>query len=106
MTFNISHMEDINERILLETTGNGGVNFPCNFLLGVQIMPLIMNPGKILITNSIVYFQPMNNVASNPVDKYKLDSITRVAKRRHLLRHVGLEIFMQNDQSIFFSFKT
>lgn len=69
-------------------------------------MPLIMNPGKILITNSIVYFQPMNNVTSNPVDKYKLDSITRVAKRRHLLRHVGLEIFMHNDQSIFFSFKT
>lgn len=92
ITFNTSALEDINEKIGVETRG-------------LRITPLVSDPGRILITNTIIYFQPFNNITANPVDKFRLDAIVRMQKRRYILRNVGIEIFMENGESVFFAFK-
>jgi len=73
---------------------------------GVQLTPLVQNPGRILITDQRLYFQPLNNAGPNPVDRYELADIERIITRRHVLRHIGLEIFFKNKQSIYLSFRT
>eukprot|EP00003_Mantamonas_plastica_P029449 TRINITY_DN697_c0_g1_i8.p1 TRINITY_DN697_c0_g1~~TRINITY_DN697_c0_g1_i8.p1 ORF type:complete len:766 (-),score=276.56 TRINITY_DN697_c0_g1_i8:87-2384(-) len=65
-----------------------------------------------LITNSVVYFQPSNNISATPVFKFPLNNIINISKRRHMLRHVGIEMFLSDstdvdvDSSVFFAFKT
>lgn len=71
---------------------------------GVQLTPLVRNPGRILITDQRLYFQPLNNAGPNPVDRYELAEIERIIARRHVLRNIGLEIFFKNQQSIYLSF--
>lgn len=70
----------------------------------------MVNPGRLYITNKIVYFQPFNNVDPDPVEKYPFQDIVRVVKRRNELRQVGLEIFYEDSygslKSIYFRFKT
>eukprot|EP00794_Sanderia_malayensis_P018633 gene18633-20515_t len=84
INFNTSWIEDLYEKIVLETTAD-------------KITPLVCNPGKVLLTSSRLYFQPFNNVEPLPVIKLKLSEIKRVTKRRYLLRHVGLEIYSSED---------
>ncbi|XP_022082216.1 protein FAN-like isoform X2 [Acanthaster planci] len=78
--FNTSWLETLYEQIVMETSGD-------------HITPLVVNPGRIMLTSSRLYFQPFNNVESVPVIKIKLSDIKRLTKRRFLLREVGLEIF-------------
>ncbi|KAG8197532.1 hypothetical protein JTE90_007268 [Oedothorax gibbosus] len=94
--FDTSWLEDLHETILLETMGS-------------KITPLVVNPGRILLTTSRLYFQPYNNAEPWPVLKIKLTEIKRVIKRRFLLKHVGLELYCSKQSSIqhlFLSFKT
>lgn len=58
------------------------------FVSGSRVTPLVSNPGRVVLTNSRVYFQPYNNVDPEPVSKYNLNEIVQVVKRRHLLRQV------------------
>jgi factor associated with neutral sphingomyelinase activation len=74
-------------------------------MIGIRVTPLVNNPGKLLVTNDYIYFQPFNNISINPVNKYKLESIVRMMKRSYVLRQVGMELFFDNDQSVFFAFK-
>jgi factor associated with neutral sphingomyelinase activation len=85
--FDLSWLETLSEKPLLEIT--------C-----LLISPLVMNPGRLMITDKMLYFQPFNNVDPNPVDKYPLKDICRVIKRRHTLRPVGLEIYFEPTNSI------
>uniref|UniRef100_U5EY84 Putative neutral sphingomyelinase n-smase activation associated factor n=1 Tax=Corethrella appendiculata TaxID=1370023 RepID=U5EY84_9DIPT len=57
-----------------------------------KINPLVVNPGRLLLTNSFIYFQPYNNIETYPVVKIRLKSIQSLIRRRFLLRHIGLEI--------------
>ncbi|KAL0487551.1 neutral sphingomyelinase activation-associated factor [Acrasis kona] len=91
-TFDVTWMEDFRELKLTETN--------C-----IKVTPLLESPGRILITNERIYFQPFCNISSKPVKKYNLRYVSRVVKRRHSLRQVGLEIYLEDDKSIFFSFK-
>ncbi|XP_028392732.1 protein FAN-like isoform X2 [Dendronephthya gigantea] len=84
ISFNTSWLEDLFEKIVLETTAE-------------RITPLVVNPGRILLTSARIYFQPFNNVEPFPVMKCKLCSVRRVVKRRYLLRHVGVEIFSEDQ---------
>ena len=59
---------------------------------GNKISPLVVNPGKIVLTSVTLYFQPYNNAEDKPVIKVKLSSIKRIFQRRYLLRPLGLEI--------------
>ncbi|XP_062537016.1 protein FAN-like [Armigeres subalbatus] len=64
-----------------------------------EINPLVVNPGRLLLTNVFLYFQPYNNIQTYPVLKIRLKLIKSFLKRRFLLRHVGLEVrWSQNDQ--------
>ncbi|GFS54697.1 protein FAN [Nephila pilipes] len=94
--FDTSWLEDLHETILLETMGN-------------KITPLVVNPGRILLTTSRLYFQPYNNAEPWPVLKLKLSDIKRIIKRRFLLKQVGLELYCSKHsptRHLFLSFKT
>jgi len=79
LSFDTCWLENLSEKIVLETVGN-------------RITPLVLNPGRVLLTNERLYFQPYNNVEVDPVTKVKLLSITGLYCRRYLLRPQGLEI--------------
>jgi factor associated with neutral sphingomyelinase activation len=95
--FDMGWLESLTEKPLLQITA-------------FSISALMVNPGRLYITNKIVYFQPFNNVDPDPVEKYPFQDIVRVVKRRNELRQVGLEIFYEDDfgslKSIYFRFKT
>lgn len=94
--FDISYLEDYLEQVQLEHAS-----------LVSRVSPLVDNPGCLQITDSNVYFQPatINNVQKEPVTRFPLSSITKMYKRRYMLRQCGLEIFMDTGESAFFSFK-
>ncbi|KAJ8939230.1 hypothetical protein NQ318_015188 [Aromia moschata] len=73
-----------------------------------KVTPLVVNPGRILLSTSRLYFQPFNNIEQHPVIKIPLNSINRIVKRRFLLQHIGLEIYCNENSSnphIYLSFK-
>ena len=60
--------------------------FSFNFqTVGNKITPLVVNPGRIVLTNVTLYFQPYNNAEPVPVFKVKLVSIKRIFQRRYLI---------------------
>ncbi|KAJ4458512.1 putative Protein FAN [Paratrimastix pyriformis] len=73
ITFDMSRLEDLSEKTLLEFRGAD---------------PLANNPGRFVVSTHRVYFQPFNNVSATAVYKYELAAIERVLRRRYLLRHV------------------
>ena len=90
-TFDISWLEDLREVKIHETTGD-------------KITPLVVESGRILITNSRIYFQPFNNINTSPVIKYNLSEFNRIVKRRYLLRQTGLELFTISNNTVLFVF--
>ena len=44
-----NRLEDLYENIVLETQGD-------------RILPLVTNPGRIMLTSQRLYFQPFNNI--------------------------------------------
>ncbi|KZC06439.1 Protein FAN, partial [Dufourea novaeangliae] len=79
VSFDTSWLEDLYEQVVLESQAN-------------KVLPLVINPGRILLTTSRIYFQPYNNLDQHPVLKIQLKDISNIIKRRFLLRQVGLEI--------------
>jgi hypothetical protein len=51
-----------------------------------KVNALTTNPGRLVLTNARLYFQPFNNVYHDPVYKYRLSAIANVVTRRYLLR--------------------
>ncbi|KAJ8681165.1 hypothetical protein QAD02_016952 [Eretmocerus hayati] len=92
-SFDTSWLEDLYEQIVFEIQAN-------------KVLPLVINPGRILLTTCRIYFQPYNNLDKLPVFKINLKDIKNVIKRRFLLRQVGLEIrwtqSLDNVDEIFF----
>ncbi|KAK0098497.1 hypothetical protein PV326_007758 [Microctonus aethiopoides] len=78
-SFDTSWLEDLYEQVVFEVQAN-------------KVLPLIINPGRVLLTNRRIYFQPYNNLDQHPVLKINLNNVKNVIKRRFLLRQVGLEI--------------
>ncbi|XP_032667732.1 protein FAN-like isoform X1 [Odontomachus brunneus] len=79
VSFDMSWLEDLYEQVVLETQAN-------------QVLPLVINPGRVLLTTARLYFQPYNNTDQYPVLKIQLKDIQSIIKRRFILRQVGLEI--------------
>lgn len=101
VSFDMTWMESLDERMLFETLAN-------------KITPLVSNAGRLVITNKMIYFQPLNNVSATPVEKLPLRECIRIIKRRHELRPLGLEVFCEDSNamhkdssvsSVFFSFR-
>ena len=50
------------------------------------------NPGRLLVTNRRLYFQPLNNIDAAPVTHFALADVAAVLRRRHVLRPTALEV--------------
>ncbi|KNC73531.1 hypothetical protein SARC_13909, partial [Sphaeroforma arctica JP610] len=70
-----------------------------------QVSALTTNPGRLVLTNAMLYFQPFNNIHADPVQKYKLGDLVNLVNRRYLLKEKGLELFFMLSKSLFFSFE-
>lgn len=72
-----------------------------------RVRPLLVNPGCLMLTESRIYFQPalVNNVGET-MQYFHYSKITRVYKRRYLLRHTSIEIMLSDGTSALFSFDT
>lgn len=98
--FNTSRLISFTETILRES-------------IATQLTPLIREPGKIVLTNQRLYFQPMHNISGSVVVRsHPLSRIAAIAKRRSSLQHTGLEVFVFETRdstwestSAFFSFE-
>ncbi|GFO02958.1 protein fan-like [Plakobranchus ocellatus] len=94
--FNTSWLEDIYEKIVLETRAD-------------RITPLVTNPGRLMLTSSRLYFQPFSNIDKLPVLKLRVRDIKQLICRRFLLRQLGLEIFFRDAAPVshlYLSFRT
>ena len=93
-TFDSSLLVDFSEKPLIQGA-----------ILVTRIIPLVKHPGCLFITSKRVYFQPapLNNVG-DPVVRFRLSNITKMYKRRYMLRHCGLELFTSNGDSLYLSF--
>eukprot|EP00051_Salpingoeca_urceolata_P022257 m.358163 g.358163 ORF g.358163 m.358163 type:complete len:945 (-) comp19945_c1_seq18:166-3000(-) len=91
--FNLSWLEDLSEQVVIKCAAD-------------RVTPLVSNRGRVLLTTHRLYFQPFNDVDSEPVQKYRLTGVSRAVKRRYLLRDVGLELFLPNDHRLYLAFKT
>ncbi|XP_064393489.1 protein FAN-like [Halichondria panicea] len=88
VSFNTSWLEDLYEEHVLELSGD-------------HVTPMVSNPGRIMLTSSRLYYQPYNNVETEPVLKVALDELRSVLKRRYMLRHTGIELFCRGGYSMF-----
>ncbi|XP_028290733.1 protein FAN [Gouania willdenowi] len=62
-----------------------------------MVLPLVSNPGHVCITDTNLYFQPLNGYPEHVIT-IKLRKVRRIYKRRHSLRPLGLEVFCtEND---------
>ncbi|XP_064123785.1 protein FAN isoform X5 [Loxodonta africana] len=61
-----------------------------------MVTPLVTNPGHVCITDTNLYFQPLNG-HPKPVVQITLQDIRRIYKRRHGLMPLGLEVFCTED---------
>lgn len=61
-----------------------------------QITPLVANPGRLVLTDKRLYFQPFNSVQAAGVEKWNLaggaSGLRALQRRRHQLRPVGVEM--------------
>ncbi|KAL3666971.1 hypothetical protein V7S43_007918 [Phytophthora oleae] len=94
--FDPSLLIDFRERLLLEAG-----------CVADRIEPLLKFPGCLMLTTLRLYFQPspLNNVF-DPVLNWEYTNIDQVYKRRYLLQQIGLEIYLRNGDSFFFSFRS
>ncbi|KAK5646659.1 hypothetical protein RI129_005123 [Pyrocoelia pectoralis] len=87
---------DLYEKVIMETQAD-------------KVTPLVLNPGRILLSSVRLFFQPYNNIETYPVLKINLSSIKQIIKRRFLLRHIGLEIYSSENNTtpyIYFAFRS
>jgi hypothetical protein len=74
-----------------------------------RISPLVSNPGRLLLTNRYLYFQPFNNAegVADAVLSWSLQAegsggggggLTRLERRRHQLRKTGAELVFKQPK--------
>ena len=72
-----------------------------------RVRPLMDEKGVLVVTGSRVYFQPALKLGSAPVEHWPVRSVRVVRRRRHRLRHQGLELELDGDvPGIFFDFES
>ena len=95
-SFDLSLLGDYRERSLLPAS-------PRAFIAD-RIFPLVSCPGRFMVTEKSIYFQPVrvNNVTgSDPVQRWVLGrDVRRVQRRTRLQRQIGLELFFSVGNSL------
>ncbi|CAI5506687.1 unnamed protein product [Closterium sp. Naga37s-1] len=93
--FNPGWLEEGDDRVVAELVrfnpgwleeGDDGVVAE---LVGSQMLPLVLQPGRIILTPYSVYFQPFNVVSSVPVVRHPLRTVTAVMRRSTHLQEVS-----------------
>jgi len=92
--FESSNIVDIRERVLLP----GG-----EAVLAQQVQPLLVNPGRMQITDARIYFQPFNHVTSDATLKIDIADIKRIYRRRFGMRDTAIEVFIPLKSPLGFS---
>jgi hypothetical protein len=65
-----------------------------------HMMPLVKQPGILVITNKGLYFQPLHNVSgSAAVKMHPVEGLTSLARRTAAMRPVALEVFLSPGTS-------
>ena len=83
----MSRLADLSDRPLLSAPA-------------AQVTLLLREPGRLVVTRGRLYFQPLHNLnADTPVRSRPLSAIAAVARRRHQLRHVALEVFFMEPDA-------
>ena len=86
-TFDVSRIADLSEHIVANC-------------LAAQVTPLVREPGRLVLTQSRLYFQPLHNLGEDsPVHSIPLTSVAGVARRTHSLRPRGIELFLTPHDS-------
>lgn len=95
-SFDASNLVDFHEKFLIDA--------PISVR---KIKPLVANPGSLMITESRIYFQPaqLNNIGDN-TQNFELRKVSRIYKRRHMLRSTGIEFILSTGSSYLFIFDT
>jgi hypothetical protein len=60
-----------------------------------HVSPMVIIPTRISISAARLYLQPLVNLSSAPVFKFKISSIARALYRRHMHEESALEIFFE-----------
>ncbi|GAB1602043.1 hypothetical protein Ahia01_000482900 [Argonauta hians] len=87
ITFDASCLEDFHEKRLIEKQAE-------------RITPLVTTPGRVVLTDARIYFQPFSSTGPMSSLKIQCKHIQQVVKRRFLLRHVGVEILCSEKASL------
>lgn len=86
-TFDVSRIADLSEYIVANC-------------LAAQVTPLVREPGRLVVTQARLYFQPLHNLGEDsPVRSIPLTAVAGVARRTHALRPRGVELFLKADDS-------
>uniref|UniRef100_A0A1B6CKQ1 WD repeat-containing protein 55 homolog n=1 Tax=Clastoptera arizonana TaxID=38151 RepID=A0A1B6CKQ1_9HEMI len=86
-TFDPLWLQDLYEKVILETTAN-------------KITPLVVNPGIVLLSTTTLYFQSFNRIEPNQILRINLSEIKSITKRRFLLQHVSVELQFSKNNSV------
>ena len=57
-----------------------------------RVLPMLTVPGLLLLTSSRLYLQSLVAADGPAVSRWGIETLVRVVRRRHLLRHTGLEL--------------
>ncbi|TRY86438.1 hypothetical protein DNTS_018460 [Danionella cerebrum] len=83
-SFDKNRFQSVSERLHMECVAE-------------MVSPLVTNAGHVCITDSTLYFQPLNSYP-DAVVLIGLHSVRRIYKRRHGLKPLGIEVFCtEND---------
>lgn len=66
-----------------------------------RITPLVAEPGRLLLTSKRLYFDPLNRVGGGALGAVviALAAVRRLVRRRHTLRHTGLELYYDSTSA-------
>ncbi|XRB05769.1 factor associated with neutral sphingomyelinase activation [Pycnococcus provasolii] len=73
---------------------------------GARVTPLCSQPGRIVISQLRLYFQPFNVVSSAPILVYPLVDVISVMKRDYNLDALAVEVFFSETNSVYLTFRT
>lgn len=70
------------------------------------VTPLAAQPGRAVLTQHRLYFQPFNaSVCAAPLQAYALSKVVAVAPRVYQLEGLGLEVFLSSRHSLYLAFR-
>lgn len=73
---------------------------------GARITPLCSQPGRVVVSQLRLYFQPFNVVSSAPILVFPLVDVISVMKRTYNLEDVAAEVFFSETNSVYLTFKS